>query len=136
MFHLSGLPEPSVKWQKNNGPLDVNAVSLPSGSLWIRNVSLYNQGTYSCSATNIMGVYVTSTVLHVYGGFTSQHVFTHSHMFILSRKILCVHTEPYPTAGSKLLPMPQELNRRRVLMASRRGTSVFIKPGDILRIGT
>ncbi|XP_028258452.1 ADAMTS-like protein 3 isoform X2 [Parambassis ranga] len=106
---VTGLPEPSVKWQKNKGPLDVNAVSLPSGSLWIRNVSLYNQGTYSCSATNIMGVYITSTVLHVY--------------------------EPYQTAGSRLLPVPQELNRRRVLMASRRGTSVFIKPRDILRIG-
>lgn len=35
-----------------------------------------------------------------------------------------------------MLPASQELSRRRVLMASRRGTSVFIKPGDVLRIGT
>lgn len=41
-----------------------------------------------------------------------------------------------PAGGSQVLPASQELSRRRVLMASRRGTSVFIKPGDVLRIGT
>lgn len=49
---------------------------------------------------------------------------------------VCLCTAPYPAGGSKTVPVSQELNRRRVLMASRRGTSVFIKPGDILRIGT
>lgn len=43
---------------------------------------------------------------------------------------------PQSAAGSSGTPVLQpDLNRRRVLMASRRGTSVSIKPGDILRIG-
>ncbi|XP_035538319.1 uncharacterized protein LOC118343549 [Morone saxatilis] len=96
-------------WHRNNEPLDAGAVSLPSGSLWIRNVSLHNRGTYSCTATNAIGMSTASTVLQVYG--------------------------PYPAGGSRVVPVPQELNRRRVLMASRRGTSVFVKPGDNLRIG-
>uniref|UniRef100_A0A7N6ANN5 ADAMTS-like 3 n=1 Tax=Anabas testudineus TaxID=64144 RepID=A0A7N6ANN5_ANATE len=87
---LSGFPQPTVKWHKKNGQLAASVVLLPSGSLWIRNVSLHNQGTYSCTATNTIGKSTASTVL--------------------------------------------QLNRRRVLMASRHGTSVYIKPGDILRI--
>ncbi|KAJ3593258.1 hypothetical protein NHX12_005593, partial [Muraenolepis orangiensis] len=33
------------------------------------------------------------------------------------------------------VPNPQELYRRRVLMASHSGTSVIVRPGDVLRIG-
>ncbi|KAG7473028.1 ADAMTS 3 [Solea senegalensis] len=106
---VTGVPPPSVTWHRRNGPLDSAMVSLPSGSLWIRNVSLHNQGTYSCTAANIIGKSTASSVLQVYA--------------------------PYPAGGSRVVPVIQELNRRRVLMASRRGTSVFIKPGDILRIG-
>uniref|UniRef100_A0A8C2WC59 Uncharacterized protein n=1 Tax=Cyclopterus lumpus TaxID=8103 RepID=A0A8C2WC59_CYCLU len=100
VFCLSGVPPPTVTWNKKNGLLGAIAVPLPSGSLWIRNVSLHNQGIYSCTATNAIGKSTASTVLQVYA------------------------------------PVSQGLNRRRVLMASQRGTSVFIKPGDILRIGT
>ncbi|XP_033482099.2 ADAMTS-like protein 3 isoform X1 [Epinephelus lanceolatus] len=106
---VTGVPQPTVTWNRKSGALNAGAVSLPSGSLWIRNVSLHNQGTYSCTATNAIGKSTASTVLQVYG--------------------------PYPAGGSKVVPVSQELNRRRVLMASHRGTSVFIKPGDILRIG-
>uniref|UniRef100_A0AAQ6I9X1 ADAMTS-like 3 n=1 Tax=Anabas testudineus TaxID=64144 RepID=A0AAQ6I9X1_ANATE len=102
---VSGFPQPTVKWHKKNGQLAASVVLLPSGSLWIRNVSLHNQGTYSCTATNTIGKSTASTVLQVYAG------------------------------GSRAVPVSQELNRRRVLMASRHGTSVYIKPGDILRIG-
>ncbi|KAI3376757.1 hypothetical protein L3Q82_000351 [Scortum barcoo] len=106
---VTGIPQPTVTWHRKSAPLDAGAVSLSSGSLWIRNVSLHNQGTYSCTATNTIGKSTASTVLQVYG--------------------------PYPAGGSRVVPVSQELNRRRVLMASRRGTSVFIKPGDNLRIG-
>ncbi|KAL3992543.1 KRAB domain-containing zinc finger protein [Sarotherodon galilaeus] len=102
---VSGVPQPMVSWHRKDGPLDAGAVSLLSGSLWIRNVSVHDQGTYSCTATNAIGKSTASTVLKVHAG------------------------------GSRVLPASQELSRRRVLMASRRGTSVFIKPGDILRIG-
>ncbi|XP_042370375.1 hemicentin-2-like, partial [Plectropomus leopardus] len=105
---VTGVPQPTVTWNRKNRPLDAGTVSLPSGSLWIRNVSLHNQGTYSCSATNAIGKSTASTVLQVYGS--------------------------YPAGGGRVAPVSQELNRRRVLMASHRGTSVFIKPGDILRI--
>ncbi|KAM9366905.1 ADAMTS-like protein 3 [Symphorus nematophorus] len=106
---VTGFPRPTVKWHRENGPLDAGAVVLPSGSLWIRNVSVHNKGNYSCTASNLEGKSTASTVLHVYG--------------------------PYPAGGTKVAQVSQELNRRRVLMASRRGTSVFIKPGDNLRIG-
>lgn len=106
---VTGVPPPTVTWNKKNGPLGATAVSLPSGSLWIGNVSLHNQGHYSCTATNAIGKSTASTVLQVSG--------------------------QYPAGGSRVVPVSQELNRRRVLMASHRGTSVFIKPGDILRIG-
>uniref|UniRef100_A0AAQ5ZAY1 Ig-like domain-containing protein n=1 Tax=Amphiprion ocellaris TaxID=80972 RepID=A0AAQ5ZAY1_AMPOC len=65
-LHLSGIPQPSVTWYWKNRPLDASAVSLPSGSLWIRNVSLHNQGTYSCTATNAIGESTASIVLQVY----------------------------------------------------------------------
>ncbi|XP_060923660.1 ADAMTS-like protein 1 [Limanda limanda] len=103
---VTGVPPPTVKWHGKRGLLDSSAVSLPSGSLWIRNVSLHDQGTYSCTAHNTIGKSIASTVLQVNGGFTRR-----------------------------VVPVIRELNRRRVHMASRRGTSVFIKPGDILRIG-
>ncbi|XP_031148578.1 ADAMTS-like protein 3 isoform X1 [Sander lucioperca] len=106
---VTGVPQPTVTWNRKDGVLDAGAVSLPSGSLWITNVSLHHQGTYSCTATNAIGRSTASTVLQLYG--------------------------PYPAGGSRLVPVSQELNRRRVLMASHRGTSVFIKPGHILRIG-
>ncbi|XP_031702131.1 ADAMTS-like protein 1 isoform X1 [Anarrhichthys ocellatus] len=106
---VTGVPPPTVTWNKKNGPLGATAVSLPSGSLWIRNVSLHNQGHYSCTATSAIGKSTASTVLQVSG--------------------------QYPAGGSRVVPVSQELNRRRVLMASHRGTSVFVKPGDILRIG-
>lgn len=47
-----------------------------------------------------------------------------------------MYTGPYPAGGSRVVPVAQEQNRKRVLMASRRGTSAFVKPGDNLRIGT
>ncbi|KAM7423501.1 hypothetical protein PAMA_000045 [Pampus argenteus] len=106
---VTGFPQPAVTWHRKNGPLDEGAVSLSSGSLWIKNVSLQNRGTFSCTATNAIGKFTASTVLQVYG--------------------------PYRAGGGRAVPVFQELNRRRVLMASRRGTSVFIRPGDTLRLG-
>ncbi|KAM7406639.1 hypothetical protein PAMP_001006 [Pampus punctatissimus] len=64
---VSGFPQPAVTWHWKNGPLDERAVSLSSGSLWIRNVSLQNRGTFSCTATNAIGKFTASTVLQVYG---------------------------------------------------------------------
>nr|XP_046243182.1 ADAMTS-like protein 3 isoform X1 [Scatophagus argus] len=107
---VTGFPQPTVTWHRKNGQLDAGAVFLPSGSLWIRNVFLHNQGIYYCTAANAIGKASASTVLQVYG--------------------------PYPAGGSRVVPASQELNSRRVLMASRRGTSVFIKPGDSLHIGS
>lgn len=72
---LSGIPQPTVTWHRKNGPSDTGAVVLPSGSLWIQNVSLQNQGTYSCTATNTIGKSTASTVLQVYGGFTYKYIY-------------------------------------------------------------
>uniref|UniRef100_A0A8C4DFP0 ADAMTS-like 3 n=1 Tax=Dicentrarchus labrax TaxID=13489 RepID=A0A8C4DFP0_DICLA len=67
-----GVPQPNVTWHRKNGPLDAGAVSLQSGSLWIRNVSLHNQGTYSCTATNAIGNSTASTVLQ---NINSRYIF-------------------------------------------------------------
>lgn len=112
---VTGVPRPTVTWLRRNRPLATSeAVALPSGSLWIRNVSLSDQGTYSCMANNSVGKSTATSVLHVYAEHTAKTL--------------------YPAAESRV-PVSHELNRRRVMMASHRGTSVYIKPGDILRIG-
>ncbi|XP_047187653.1 ADAMTS-like protein 3 [Scophthalmus maximus] len=97
---VNGVPPPTVTWRRKSGPLDPGAISLPSGSLWIRNISLHNRGIYSCTATNTIGKSTASALLQV--------------------------NDPY-SAGGRAVPVLQELNRRRVLLASRRGKSVFIK---------
>lgn len=79
---LSGVPQPTVTWHRKNGS-DTGAVVLPSGSLWIQNVSLHNQGTYSCTATNTIGKSTASTVLQVYGGFTYKYIYITSQYEII-----------------------------------------------------
>ncbi|CAK6972959.1 ADAMTS-like protein 1%2C partial [Scomber scombrus] len=106
---VTGFPQPTVMWHRKDRPLDLGAYTLPSGSLRIRNVTLQDRGTFSCTATNLIGKSTASTVIQVYA--------------------------PYPAGGGKAVPISQELSRRRVLMASRRGASVIIKRGDTLRIG-
>uniref|UniRef100_A0A3B5A6G8 PLAC domain-containing protein n=1 Tax=Stegastes partitus TaxID=144197 RepID=A0A3B5A6G8_9TELE len=88
VLHLSGVPQPSVTWHRKNGPLDASAVSLPSGSLWIRNVSLHSHGTYSCTATNTVGKSTASIVLQVYGEFIQKLHF--------SSYTSCIHTHGVP----------------------------------------
>lgn len=107
---VTGEPQPTVSWLRKGSPLDASAVLLPSGSLWLRNVTLQSQGTYSCVAANPIGKSAASSVLQVHGGSG--------------------------WTGSVSQPsLSKELSRRRVLMASRSGTSVSIRPGDVLRIG-
>ncbi|XP_019911543.2 ADAMTS-like protein 3 [Esox lucius] len=107
---VKGVPQPTVTWQRKERVLDAKtAVTLSSGSLWFPNISLQSQGTYSCVAANPIGKSTAFTVLHVTG--------------------------PDPGRGSTVSQPSKELSRRRVLMASRMGTTVTIRPGDILRIG-
>uniref|UniRef100_A0A3P8VIL7 ADAMTS-like 3 n=1 Tax=Cynoglossus semilaevis TaxID=244447 RepID=A0A3P8VIL7_CYNSE len=66
-----GFPPPVISWSKDGAPLktrplDSGVVSLPSGSLRIKNVSPQNQGVYSCTATNAAGKSTVSTDLQVY----------------------------------------------------------------------
>ncbi|CAL8246654.1 unnamed protein product [Lota lota] len=98
---VTGVPHPAVSWHFKDGLLSAGAVPLPSGALWLRNVTAEHQGTYYCTASNPIGRSTASTVLSLQGRQVSN---------------------------------PQELYRRRVLMASHSGTSVIIRPGDVLRI--
>lgn len=133
-----------MTWHKKNGKLDASVLFLPSGSLWIRNVSLHNQGIYSCTASNNLGKSIASSVLKVYGGFILKcvYLFTHKGMrkdphtiFLCEYLVVVVCTGVYPAVGRRVVPASQKLNRTRVLMASQRGTNVFVKPGYNLRIG-
>ncbi|KAJ7994750.1 hypothetical protein DPEC_G00252710 [Dallia pectoralis] len=104
---VTGVPQPTVTWQRKERALDAKtSLTLSSGSLWFPSVGLQSQGTYSCVAANPIGISTASTVLHVTG------------------------PSPSVTQTSS-----KELSRRRVLMASRMGTIVVIRAGDILRIG-
>uniref|UniRef100_A0A8D3B2Y6 ADAMTS-like 3 n=1 Tax=Scophthalmus maximus TaxID=52904 RepID=A0A8D3B2Y6_SCOMX len=71
-LRLAGVPPPTVTWRRKSGPLDPGAISLPSGSLWIRNISLHNRGIYSCTATNTIGKSTASALLQVNGGFSHK----------------------------------------------------------------
>uniref|UniRef100_G3PMZ3 ADAMTS-like 3 n=1 Tax=Gasterosteus aculeatus TaxID=69293 RepID=G3PMZ3_GASAC len=66
---VTGFPPPTVTWNKKNGPFGTAAVSLPSGSLWIRNVSLHHRGIYTCTAANAIGKSAASTDLQVYAWY-------------------------------------------------------------------
>lgn len=46
-----GVPEPTLTWTKNGRSYPVS----PDGSLALNNVGLEDEGTYTCTATNIAG---------------------------------------------------------------------------------
>ncbi|KAJ8398301.1 hypothetical protein AAFF_G00428710 [Aldrovandia affinis] len=106
---ITGVPLPTVSWRKEEGALSSSAVPLLDGSLMLHNVSVDDDGTYSCVVSSPLGKALASTVLHVSG----------------------------PVVGSSLdrPDLSRPVSRRRVLMASRLGTSVTVRPGDVLRIG-
>uniref|UniRef100_A0A8C2C109 ADAMTS-like 3 n=1 Tax=Cyprinus carpio TaxID=7962 RepID=A0A8C2C109_CYPCA len=104
---VKGVPRPTVSWHRKEGPLGASASPLPDGSLLLRNLTLQDYGTYSCVAANSIGKSVASGLLRVVVG----------------------------AVGESEHQASKEMNRKRVLMASEIGTSVIVKPGDILRIG-
>uniref|UniRef100_A0A673Z7D6 ADAMTS like 3 n=1 Tax=Salmo trutta TaxID=8032 RepID=A0A673Z7D6_SALTR len=101
---LPGVPQPTVTWQRKEGVLDVSvAVPLPSGSLWLQNVTLQSQGTYSCVAANPIGKSTASTVLHVTGGFTHtcERAYTHTSVHTHTHKrVYCIHRFTHKCCGS------------------------------------
>ncbi|KTG45225.1 hypothetical protein cypCar_00017992 [Cyprinus carpio] len=104
---VKGVPRPTVSWHRKEGPLGASASPLPDGSLLLRNLTPQDYGTYSCVAANSIGKSVASGLLRVVVG----------------------------AVGESEHQASKEMNRKRVLMASEIGTSVIVKPGDILRIG-
>nr|XP_045000947.1 ADAMTS-like protein 3 isoform X1 [Jaculus jaculus] len=61
---VKGVPQPNVTWLKR-GSLSDNVSLLFNGSLLLQNVSLENEGTYVCTATNALGKAVATSVLHL-----------------------------------------------------------------------
>ncbi|XP_027624872.1 ADAMTS-like protein 3 isoform X2 [Tupaia chinensis] len=62
---VKGVPQPNVTWLKRGGSLSDNVSLLFNGSLLLQNVSLENEGTYVCTATNALGKAVATSVLHL-----------------------------------------------------------------------
>ncbi|XP_013812745.2 ADAMTS-like protein 3 [Apteryx mantelli] len=104
---VKGVPQPNVTWSKKKDVLQINSFLLLNGSLFLRNVSYEDAGTYTCTAVNALGKAEAASVLHL-----TEQTFTDNNT--LSSK------------GSR---------RKRVLMASAIGTNVSVVPGDPLRIG-
>ncbi|XP_068131428.1 ADAMTS-like protein 3 isoform X2 [Hyperolius riggenbachi] len=103
---MRGLPSPKVTWLKKDHPLPSNSFVRSNGSLLLTNITAENEGTYICTATNVLEKTVAMTALHL-SGQREQN-----------------------TTEDQLKKV-----KRRVLMASAVGTSVAGKPGDLLRIG-
>uniref|UniRef100_A0A3B4GWV9 ADAMTS-like 3 n=1 Tax=Pundamilia nyererei TaxID=303518 RepID=A0A3B4GWV9_9CICH len=124
------VPRPTVLWHRKDGLLDAGAVSLPSGSLWIRNVSVHNQGTYSCAATNAIGKSTASTVLKVHGGFTHKADLSHTFFLLL------------PVAGCPVVsdhkpPVRWEYNNRTLKEVSAPGLQHrMLVGGRVLEVST
>uniref|UniRef100_A0A8D0BGF9 ADAMTS like 3 n=1 Tax=Salvator merianae TaxID=96440 RepID=A0A8D0BGF9_SALMN len=104
---VRGLPQPKITWFKNDSSPRSHAFAVVNGSLYLRNVSLEDAGTYTCTASNTLGQAVSSTLLR-----------------LTERRF------QKPTNGSL-----SNSKRKRVLMASGIGTNVSVVPGDLLRIG-
>uniref|UniRef100_A0ABM5EYL0 ADAMTS-like protein 3 isoform X2 n=1 Tax=Pogona vitticeps TaxID=103695 RepID=A0ABM5EYL0_9SAUR len=103
-----GLPLPEVAWFKNNRSLRSHVIPSANGSLLLRNVSGDDEGTYSCTATNVLGQAIATTILRL----TEQ-------------------ARQETNNGSSV----SNSRKKRVLMASGIGTNVTVVPGDLLRIG-
>ncbi|XP_035382800.1 ADAMTS-like protein 3 isoform X2 [Electrophorus electricus] len=105
----TGVPAPNVSWRRLEGALGTGASPLLDGSLLLRDLSPHDYGTYICVAANPIGKAAASSALRVAG--------------------------PTVAASEEPASALKETNRKRVLMASRIGTSIAVRPGDILRIG-
>lgn len=66
-FLGAGVPQPSVSWHRLEGKLSANTISLENGSLLLHNLTLQDDGTYSCVASNAIGKASASSWLHVVG---------------------------------------------------------------------
>ncbi|XP_060473503.2 ADAMTS-like protein 3 [Panthera onca] len=62
---VKGVPQPNITWLKRGGPLSDNISLLFNGSLLLQNVSLENEGTYVCTATNALGKATAASTLHL-----------------------------------------------------------------------
>ncbi|XP_007890785.2 ADAMTS-like protein 1 [Callorhinchus milii] len=60
-----GLPQPRITWTKDKSRLHTNTSHFQNGSLVILNVTLINQGLYSCQASNALGQAIETTRLLV-----------------------------------------------------------------------
>ncbi|XP_026786423.3 ADAMTS-like protein 3 isoform X1 [Pangasianodon hypophthalmus] len=106
---VTGVPQPSVSWHRLEGKLNANIILLTNGSLLLHNLTLQDDGTYSCVASNPIGKASASSRIHV--------------------------ADVNGAASNEKSSLLKDVNRKRVVMASRAGTVITVSPGDILRIG-
>ncbi|MFT7816482.1 ADAMTS-like protein 3, partial [Arapaima gigas] len=102
---VTGVPQPTVNWRKKESDIDGNAVMLFNGSLFLQNVSMESNGTYSCLASNPLGRSVASSLLLV--------------------------SDPGFTWRSSVSRDP---GKKRMEVASLVGNSVSVRPGELLHI--
>ncbi|XP_062868586.1 ADAMTS-like protein 1 [Trichomycterus rosablanca] len=106
---VTGVPQPSVSWHRVEGESNPNVIRLTNGSLLLYNLTLQDDGTYVCTASNAIGKSAAATAIHV--------------------------TDLSAAATDEKHHALPDLTRRRVVMASRTGSVISVRPGDALRIG-
>ena len=65
----NGNPPPIVTWTRNNAVLSDSRITQQSGVLIISSVALSDEGVYTCTASNLVGVAVGNISLVVHGEF-------------------------------------------------------------------
>ncbi|XP_068755526.1 uncharacterized protein [Montipora capricornis] len=63
--HVTGHPDPDVKWSKSFGQLPLGRVLRNNEVMTIADVRKADSGDYICTATNLLGIVVRKTILMV-----------------------------------------------------------------------
>ena len=63
--HVTGHPDPDVKWSKSFGQLPLGRVLRNNEVMRIADVRKADSGDYICTATNLLGIVVRKTILMV-----------------------------------------------------------------------
>ena len=74
--NYEGYPEPEVKWLHNNIEVSFSDkyIEMDNGSLYITSMDAEDEGTYTCTVTNVFGSVKTDVSLTFLGDLGKYHL--------------------------------------------------------------